>query len=192
MKHFVRMFMIPALALASTQVSANDLGAVKEVAKETAKEAATTKANEAVKGTALEGAPTKANDVVKTPTTEGAMKAVKEKVAGYKTITAEELQTLIKETKDLVIIDSRGGKWFDGEVIAGAKNLPADKTNAKSLAKLIKTKTTPVVFYCSSTECLASAAAAHAAQKAGYKNLYKFPGGIAEWKEKGLPTAKLK
>jgi len=176
MKNFVRFLMIPALALVSTHLSAADLGAVKEVAKETVKETVTTKTTEAVKDVAP----------------EGAMKAAKEKVAGYKTITAEELQTMIKETKDLVIIDSRGGKWFDGEVIAGAKQLAADKTNAKSLAKLIPTKTTPVVFYCSGTECPASAAAAHAAQKAGYKNLYKFPGGIAEWKEKGLPTAKLK
>ena len=37
--------------------------------------------------------------------------AEKEKAPGYTVITAEQLQTLIKEKKDLVIIDSRGGKW---------------------------------------------------------------------------------
>ena len=124
----------------------------------------------------------------------GATQAFAEKDAapGYTEVTAEEAQKLISEHKDLVIIDSRGGKYFDGEVIEGAKNLPADKTNAKSLKKLVKTKETPVLFYCTNKACPASASAAHEASKLGYKNLYKLPGGIDEWKEKKLPTAKLK
>lgn len=117
--------------------------------------------------------------------------ALASKEAGYTIITADQLQTMIKEKKDLVVLDSRGGKWFDGTVIKGAKNLPADKTDKESLASLIQTKTTPVVFYCADTKCEASASAAHTAHELGYKNVYKYPGGIAEWKEKGLPTAKL-
>lgn len=113
------------------------------------------------------------------------------KDAGYKSVSAEEVQKMQQAHSDLVVLDSRGGKWFDGEVIKGAKQLAADETNAKSLAKLLKTKETPVIFYCSSTECPASAAAAHAAVQAGYTHVYKYPGGIADWKEKGLPTEKL-
>ena len=91
-----------------------------------------------------------------------------------------------------MIIDSRAKKYMeDGVIIAGAKVLPADKTNKESLAKLIATKDTPVAFYCSDTKCGASASAAHAAEEAGYKHIYKLPGGIAEWKDKGLPTTKL-
>ena len=110
---------------------------------------------------------------------------------GYKVVTLPELQALMKDKQDLVVIDSRGGKYYDGEVIKGAANLPADKTDKSSLAALIKTKGTPVVFYCSDTSCGASASAAHTAHEAGYKNIYKFPGGIAEWKQNGLPTTKL-
>lgn len=172
MKYFLRFLTVPAFFLSTHFAIAADL--------DNAKDAVTGAAKEAAKP-----AVSAAKEVK-----QEAKKAVEE--AGYKTVTAEELQTLMKENKDVVVIDSRGGKWYDGEVIAGAKHLSADKTNKKTLAKLIKTKDTPVAFYCSGTECPASANAAHTALKLGYTNVYKFPGGIAEWKEKKLPTTKLK
>lgn len=110
---------------------------------------------------------------------------------GYKSIDAEGLAKMMESEKELTIIDSRGGKWFDGEVITGAKALPADVTTEVTLAALIKDKDAPVVFYCSNTSCPASAAAAHKAAELGYANVYKYPGGIEEWKKKGLPTVKL-
>lgn len=109
----------------------------------------------------------------------------------YKEITAEELVTLQKETPAPVVIDARGGKYYDGEVIKGAVHLDAESTNAESLAKVIPSKDAKVVFYCSNVQCPASKMSAHVAHKEGYKNLFKFPGGIEEWKKKGLPTEKL-
>lgn len=106
----------------------------------------------------------------------------------YKKISAEELVKMKKEIKDLVIIDSRGGDWFDGTLIEGAKQLATSDTNEESLARLIPTKETPVVFYCTNEQCPASAKAAHKAAELGYKNLYKYPGGIEGWKKLGLPT----
>ncbi len=108
-----------------------------------------------------------------------------------KLITAEELSAKIGKEKAFVVVDSRGGKWFDGEVIKGAVNLPADKTDAESLAKIAPTKDTTLVFYCTNVDCPASATSAHKALEAGYTNVLKFKGGIEEWKEKGLPTTKI-
>ena len=108
----------------------------------------------------------------------------------YKIITADELVALKKDQENLVIVDSRGGKYFDGEMIEGAVNLPVNKVNTDELAKIIPSKDTPVAFYCNNVNCPASELSAYKANAAGYTMLYKYPGGIEDWKEKGLPTNK--
>lgn len=109
----------------------------------------------------------------------------------YKEIDAEELQKLKKETPELVIVDSRGGDWFDGTVIEGATQLAASDTNEETLTKLAPKKDQAVVFYCTNEQCPASAKAAHKAAEVGYSNLFKYPGGIDDWKKRGLPTVSL-
>ncbi len=110
--------------------------------------------------------------------------------APYKVITAEELKAMQEKSSSLLVIDSRGGKHFDGEMIKGAVNLPVKETNAESLAKLASDKKTDIVFYCTNTECPASKLAAYKVHAAGYTSLYKYPGGIEDWKSKGFPTVK--
>lgn len=110
--------------------------------------------------------------------------------APYKEITAEQLVEMKKDA-GVVIIDARGGEYLDGEVIAGAVNLSAKDTDSESLAKIIPSKEAKVVFYCTNTSCQASALSAYKASAAGYADIYKYPGGIEEWKKKGLPTAHL-
>ncbi|MGH1375377.1 MAG: rhodanese-like domain-containing protein [Alphaproteobacteria bacterium] len=105
----------------------------------------------------------------------------------YTEINADQLVEMQKTTKGLVVIDSRGGKWFDNRLIEGAVQLSADNTDEAHLAEIAPAKDTPIVFYCSDVNCPASKAAAHQAHDAGYTNLYKYPGGIADWAEKGLP-----
>jgi len=107
----------------------------------------------------------------------------------YKEITAEQLKEMQKNNDSLVLIDSRGGKYFNGEVIAGAVHLSVKDTNAETLGKIVASKGADIVFYCTNTACQASALSAYKAAYAGYASLYKYSGGIEEWKEKGLPTA---
>lgn len=107
-------------------------------------------------------------------------------------IDAEKLKEMQASEEKIVIIDSRGGKYFDGEVIEGAKQLSAGDTDEAGLEKLgVESKDTKIVFYCTNVNCPASAKAAAKAASLGYTNLYKYPGGIEDWKEKGLPTTKL-
>lgn len=106
----------------------------------------------------------------------------------YKEINADDLQKMKKDIPSLVIVDSRGGDWFDGTVIEGATQLATSDTNEDSLAKLAPKKDQAVVFYCTNEQCPASAKAAHKAADIGYTNLFKYPGGIEDWKKRGLPT----
>jgi len=106
----------------------------------------------------------------------------------YKEISAEQLLDLQRNDKSIVVIDSRGEKHFDGEVIKGAQHLSVKDTNFGTLSKILPSKEAGIVFYCSNTACNASALSAYKAAASGYKKLYKYPGGIEEWKTKGLPT----
>lgn len=46
-----------------------------------------------------------------------------------------------------------------------------------------------LVVYCSNYLCTASAYAAELLQKLGFKQVYAYEAGMAEWRQRGLPTA---
>lgn len=102
-------------------------------------------------------------------------------------VSAEEVVDLVGKTPNLVIVDSRKASDFQKGFIEGAIGLPNTDTNKDSLAKIIKTKTTPVLFYCNGPKCGRSGEAAKVALAEGYKKVYWFRGGIEEWEAKGLP-----
>ena len=92
-----------------------------------------------------------------------------------------------KESKkgELVLIDARDEKSFKEGHIESAINMRPDAVNKESLAKLAKSMDAKLVFYCANVECPASSKAANKAAELGYKNIYKFTGGIAAWKTSG-------
>ena len=49
-----------------------------------------------------------------------------------------------------------------------------------------------IVFYCGFVKCTRSHNAAAFAKKLGYKNVYRFPGGIFAWKGGDYPVEKVK
>lgn len=103
-------------------------------------------------------------------------------------ISAEDVQILSETHPDLVIIDSRkAGEYAQGH-IPKAIMLRADEATEERLTALAASKQTPMIFYCGSKQCPASGHTAYKAAKAGYTRLYKYSGGIADWKSKGLPV----
>ncbi len=105
-----------------------------------------------------------------------------------KEINTEEFLKLKKEIKNLAIVDARGVDAFDGIAVQGAKNLSVRDTDEKSLSAISADKNAPIVFYCGDYRCVSSSKSALIAEHLGYKNIYKYTGGIAEWKKQGLPT----
>lgn len=105
----------------------------------------------------------------------------------YTDISAEELVELQQNMPDLVVLDVRGEDQVTDGMIKGAVNLPVYSFKADTLKEVAATLNTPIVLYCNDIYCSASALAASKAYKLGYTNLYKYPGGIADWKEKNLP-----
>ena len=117
-------------------------------------------------------------------------KEMPQSLDGSTRVDAEEIFELAEELDDLVIIDSRKPSDHAKGHIETSINLTDTKTNAESLAKLLSSKSTNVVFYCNGPKCSRSYAASKNAIELGYSNVYWFRGGWAEWLDKGFPVAK--
>ena len=113
-----------------------------------------------------------------------------ESLAGTTKVSAEEVIGLLEKHADLVLIDARKSSDHNKGYIEGSVALPNTDTTAESLAKHIKTKNTPIVFYCNGVKCGRSVESAKKALDAGYSKVYWFRGGWEEWTNKGLPVTK--
>jgi rhodanese-related sulfurtransferase len=108
-------------------------------------------------------------------------------IEGATTIDAEQLIALVVKHRDTVLVDSRVGTDRADGYIEGSVYLVDSKTDCDSLARLIGTRTTPVIFYCNGVHCDRSGRAVGIAVACGYRNVYWFRGGIEEWREKDYP-----
>jgi rhodanese-related sulfurtransferase len=100
------------------------------------------------------------------------------------TINTEGLEALIASNVPMTILDARGGKWDDGKRIASARNLTSD-ASAEQAQKLIPSKGSLVVLYCSNPECSASGRLATKLSELGYTNLLTYEEGIEAWINSG-------
>jgi thiosulfate/3-mercaptopyruvate sulfurtransferase len=137
-----------------------------------------------------------------------AVKLVRDtKAGGYEVINAEELKKLIDSKKDLLIVDTMPYEdSYKKEHVPGAKQFlfpipimqtwDAKETGGKSLddfaAFLGPDKDKTIVFYCGFVKCTRSHNGAMFAKQLGYKNVYRFPGGIFAWKGSDYPVDKVK
>jgi rhodanese-related sulfurtransferase len=109
-------------------------------------------------------------------------------IDGTVRVSAEELIDLVESTPNLVILDSRKKSDFQKGFIEGAVSLPNTETSGATLAKHVKSKSSPVLFYCNGIKCGRSVKAAKIAIAEGYNKIYWFRGGMEEWEAKGLPV----
>jgi rhodanese-related sulfurtransferase len=121
---------------------------------------------------------------------------------GYKIITTEELKSWIDQKKDMLIVDTMPYEdSYKKQHVPGAvqfefpkeevTNLD-DKTKAAFEKILGPNKDRLIVIYCGFTKCGRSHNGAMWAVKLGYKNVYRYPGGIKAWMEADYPVEKVK
>ena len=120
----------------------------------------------------------------------------------YGVVSTEELKKWIDEKKPMLIADTMpyeasykknhipGAKPFEFP-IPEMKSLD-DKTKAELVKLLGPDKNRLIVFYCGSTKCTRSHNGAMWAEKLGYKNVYRHPGGIKAWMEADYPVQTVK
>lgn len=118
---------------------------------------------------------------------------------GYKVVTTDELKKWLDEKKPVLIVSSlpvEDDKAFG--ILPGAVSAPMPKTekdltsvNTESLLKVAGSdKEQVVVVYCGFVACRRSHIAAKLLVDNGFKNVYRYPAGIAGWGEAGNPLVK--
>lgn len=99
----------------------------------------------------------------------------------------EELKSWVDKDKTMIILDARTAQYDDGTRIPKAKSVPYDATT-DIIYKAVPTKEITVVVYCSNQECRASGRLADRLLKMGYKKVYEYSAGIADWVKAGYPV----
>ena len=138
----------------------------------------------------------------------GAVKLVREVVqGGYDVITTSELAALKESGEDILVIDtmpyeaSYKKNHVPGAVqflfpIPDMKEWNTEETSGKSkddfMALLGPDKEKKIILYCGFVKCTRSHNGALWAKKLGYKNVYRYPGGIFAWKGADLEVGTVK
>jgi len=134
---------------------------------------------------------------------KGAVKLVQEvQRGGYDLVTVETLKAWQDQKKEMILVDtmpleaSYKKAHVPGAVqflfpIPGMKAWDADLTDQKTQKEFITLlgadKERVIVIYCGFVKCTRSHNGAYWAKKLGYKNVYRFPGGIYAWKGMNYP-----
>ena len=133
----------------------------------------------------------------------GAVKLVREvQRGGYDVVTTEELKAWIDNGKDMVIVDTMpyDASYKKGHVpgalqflfpIPDMNQWDTKETDGKTqddfLRMLGPDKDKTIVIYCGFVKCTRSHNGAAWAVKLGYKNVYRYPGGVFAWKGAEFP-----
>lgn len=119
---------------------------------------------------------------------------------GYRIVSTETLKKLLDEGMKPTILSTlplesdRALGTLPGALNAPMANAEKEITT-DSVSNLLKVagneKNRPIVVYCGFVGCRRSHHAAKYLTEWGYKNVYRYPGGITAWKEAGYPVVKL-
>ena len=136
----------------------------------------------------------------------GAVKLAREvQQGGYNIVTTEELKSWIDGGKDMQIVDTMPFEAsYKKQHVPGAaqflfpipdmKKWDTKETGGKNQADYEKLlggdKNKLIVVYCGFVKCTRSHNGAAWAVKLGYRNVYRYPGGIFAWKGAKYPVEK--
>ena len=101
-------------------------------------------------------------------------------------VDLDELRAAL-EDPDVLVIDAQGAGRYESAHIPGAIDLHLDDVlgQARHLAERPDQR---IILYCSDLACLGSEFVGTQLVESGYTNVGRFPGGVAEWADAGLPV----
>lgn len=134
----------------------------------------------------------------------GAVKLLREVQRGdYKIVTTDELKKWIDTKKDMIIVDTMPYEAsYKKQHVPGAMQFlfpipemvkwDTTETDGKTMENFKKllgsNKDKSIIIYCGFVKCTRSHNGAVWAVKLGYKNVYRYPGGIFAWKGADYPV----
>ncbi|HVL34407.1 MAG TPA: rhodanese-like domain-containing protein [Burkholderiales bacterium] len=96
--------------------------------------------------------------------------------------------TQLINREDALVVDVREPGEFGSGHILGAKNVPLARIDAGGAEIAAKRKQKPVIVYCDTGSRSGKAAAVLRAQ--GFAQVLNLAGGLAAWRQAGLPVEK--
>ncbi len=112
-------------------------------------------------------------------------------IQGARTVNADGVIDLVRKTDQVVIVDNRTVADYEAGHIEGAINLiDTDIANEATLARHVKSRDTPVLFYCNGVKCGRAAKASARAVEWGYTKVYYYALGLQEWRDRHLPLVR--
>jgi len=108
---------------------------------------------------------------------------VQHRVRSSKSVAPQQAVMMINRN-DAVVLDVRDKKEFDTGHIVDAINIPISKLSQR-VTELDKHKQKPVVVVCKMGQH--SGDACKTLQEAGFEQVVRLGGGVAEWKAQSLP-----
>lgn len=112
------------------------------------------------------------------------------RIDGVSTVDADGLIELVMRSPDVVLIDSRISADRKDGYIEGSISLPDEVTSCATLANLVASLDSPVLFYCNGVRCARSGRAAEIARDCGYTRIYWFRSGVEEWRRQMYPLVR--
>lgn len=136
----------------------------------------------------------------------GAVKLLREvQSGGYGVVTTDELKKWIDEKKEMIVVDTMPFEdSFKKQHVPGAvqflfpipemQQWDTKETDGKTKEDfenlLGNNMDKTIVIYCGFVKCTRSHNGAAWAKKLGYKNVFRYPGGIFAWKGADYPVEK--
>jgi rhodanese-related sulfurtransferase len=103
----------------------------------------------------------------------------------YREIQTEALSKIVRSSNpSIMIVDARSLKTDNGKRIPSAKPIPFNAPIENITANL-PDKQAMIIVYCSHAQCVESGLLSDRLVRMGYKNIWKYPGGIEEWEQSG-------
>ena len=109
-----------------------------------------------------------------------------ETARGGRGVTPQELVNLVNREGALVL-DVRDSKEFQAGHIVDARNIPHGSLDTR-ITEIEKFKAKPVAVVCKMGQHASSAGTA--LRKAGFEDVRRLTGGMAEWRNQNLPVVK--
>ena len=104
----------------------------------------------------------------------------------YHDVYTHELKEWIDYGQPLVILDVRTKDYDDGKRLPKALLFPYDNSN-EQISATLPNKEAQIVVYCTNEQSPTSQYFANRLVALGYRNVYKYPEGIAAWEKAGYP-----
>lgn len=102
-------------------------------------------------------------------------------------VSVDELQEAVDDP-NVLVIDAQGDGGFESAHIEGAVNFSLDDVIGQAEASIVDPDQR-VVLYCTDAECLGAEFVGTQLVQAGYTNVGRFPGGVADWVASGRVAA---